>query len=98
MKRSIKNSFTEDGIESILSVKNMIINVLKEENLKFQNKVKKLENQLLELDQKNNSLDQYTRSNNLEIQGIVAKVADEKLDEKVIDIFSFRGIEVEAVE
>ena len=76
----------------------MIINVLKEENLKFQNKVKKLENQLLELDQKNNSLDQYTRSNNLEIQGIVAKVADEKLDEKVIDIFSFRGIEVEAVE
>ena len=98
MKRSIKNSFTEDGIESILSVKNMIINVLKEENLKFQNKVKKLQNQLLELDQKNNSLDQYTRSNNLEIQGIVAKVADEKLDEKVIDIFSFRGIEVEAVE
>lgn len=98
MKRSIKNSFTEDGIESILSVKNMIINLLKEENLKFQNKVKKLENQLLELDQKNNSLDQYTRSNNLEIQGIVAKVADEKLDEKVIDIFSFRGIEVEAVE
>lgn len=76
----------------------MIINLLKEENLKFQNKVKKLENQLLELDQKNNSLDQYTRSNNLEIQGIVAKVADEKLDEKVIDIFSFRGIEVEAVE
>ena len=76
----------------------MIINVLKEENLKFQNKVKKLENGLLELDQKNNSLDQYTRSNNLEIQGIVAKVADEKLDEKVIDIFSFRGIEVEAVE
>ena len=98
MKRSIKNSFTEDGIESILSVKNMIINVLKEENLKFQNKVKKLENQLLELDQKNNSLDQYTRSNNLEIQGIVAKVADEKKKKKVIDIFSFRGIEVEAVE
>lgn len=81
-----------------MSVKNTIIHVLKEENLKFQNKVKKLENQLLELDQKNNSLDQYTRSNNLEIQGIVANVADEKLEEKVIDIFSFLGIQVEAVE
>lgn len=81
-----------------MSVKNTIIDVLKEENLKFQNKVKKLENQLLELDQKNNSLDQYTRSNNLEIQGIVANVADEKLEEKVIDIFSFLGIQVEAVE
>lgn len=81
-----------------MSVKNTIIDVLKEENLKFQNKVKKLENQLLELDQKNNSSDQYTRSNNLEIQGIVANVADEKLEEKVIDIFSFLGIQVEAVE
>ena len=81
-----------------MSVKNTIIDVLKEENLKFQNKVKKLENQLLELDQKNNSLDQYTRSNNLEIQRIVANVADEKLEEKVIDIFSFLGIQVEAVE
>ena len=81
-----------------MSVKNTIIDVLKEENLKFQNKVEKLENQLLELDQKNNSLDQYTRSNNLEIQGIVANVADEKLEEKVIDIFSFLGIQVEAVE
>ena len=81
-----------------MSVKNTIIDVLKEENLKFQNKVKKLENQLLELDQKNNSLDQYTRSNNLEIQGIVANVADEKLEEKGIDIFSFLGIQVEAVE
>ena len=81
-----------------MSVKNTIIHVLKEENLKFQNKVKKLENQLLELDQKNNSLDQYTRSNNLEIQGIVANVADEKLEEKVIDIFSFLGIQVEAAE
>ena len=81
-----------------MSVKNTIIDVLKEENLKFQNKVKKLENQLLELDQKNNSLDQYTKSNNLEIQGIVANVADEKLEEKVIDIFSFLGIQVEAVE
>ena len=81
-----------------MSVKNTIIDVLREENLKFQNKVKKLENQLLELDQKNNSLDQYTRSNNLEIQGIVANVADEKLEEKVIDIFSFLGIQVEAVE
>ena len=52
----------------------MIIDALKEENLKLQNKVKKLEEQLLEIDQNSNHLDQYDRRNNLENQGIPANV------------------------
>ena len=57
-----------------MSTKNMIIDALKEENLKLQNKVKKLEEQLLEIDQNSNHLDQYDRRNNLENQGIPANV------------------------
>ena len=49
---------------------------------------------MLEIDQKNNHLDQYIRRNNLEIQGIPANVTDDELEGKVIDIFSCLGVEV----
>ena len=56
LKKKIKNSVTEEVNESIMSIKNTIIDGLKEENLKPQNKIKKLEDQLLELDQKTSNL------------------------------------------
>ena len=65
-----------------ISIKNRIIDTVKEKNLKLQNKVKKLEEQLLETDQKNNHLDQYSRRNNLEIQGIPANITDDKFRRK----------------
>ena len=77
-----------------MSIKNTIIDVLKEENQKIQNKVKKLEEQLLEIDQKSNHLDQYSRRNNIEIQGIPANVTNDELEGKVIYIFSCLNIEV----
>ena len=95
-KKHLKKSVTEEVNENVMSIKNSIIDAVKEENL--QNKVKNLEKQLLELDQKSNSLDQYNGRNNLEIQGISANVADDKLEEKVIDIFSCLGIEVEGAD
>ena len=70
---------TEEVNESIMSIKNTIIDALKEENLKLQNKVKKIEEQLLEADQKNNHLDQYSRRNNLEIYSIPANITDDEL-------------------
>ena len=94
IEKNIKKSVTEEVNESIMSIKNTIIDALKEENLKLQNKVKKLEEQFLEIDQKNNHLDQYSTRNNLEIQGIPANITDDKLEVKVIDIFSCLGIEV----
>ena len=72
----------------------MIIDALKEEHLKLQNKVKKSEEQLLEIDEKSSHLDHYNRRNNLEIQDIPGNVTDDKLEGKVIDIFSCLGIEV----
>ena len=66
IEKNIKKSVTE---ESWWEIKNTIIDALKEENLKLHNKIKKLEDQLLETDQKSNILDHYSRRNNLEIQG-----------------------------
>ena len=77
-----------------MSTKNRIIDDLKEEDLKLQNKVEKFEEQLLEPDQKNNHLDQYNRRNNLEIQGIPTNITDDESEGKVIDIFSCLGIGV----
>ena len=74
LKKNTQKSVTEEVNQSIMSTKNIIIDALKEENLKLQNKVKKLEEQLLEIDQNSNHLDQYDRRNNLENQGIPANV------------------------
>ena len=74
LKKNTQKSVTEEVNQSIMSTKNMIIDALKEENLKLQNKVKKSEEQLLEIDQNSNHLDQYDRRNNLENQGIPANV------------------------
>ena len=94
-----KKSVTEEVNESIMSINNTIIDALKEENLKLQNKVKKLEDQLLMLDQRSNNLDQYNRRNNLEIQGIPDNVTDDdEIEGKVIEIFSCLGIEVEGAD
>ena len=55
--KKTKKSVTEEVNERI-SIKNRIIDAVKEKNLKLQNKVKKWEEQLLEIDQKNNHSDQ----------------------------------------
>ena len=94
IEKNIKKSVIEEVNESIMSIKNTIIDALKEENLKLENMVKISEDQLLEIDQKNNNLDQYNMRNNLEIQGIPANVTENELEGKVTDIFSYLGIEV----
>ena len=63
-----------------MSIQNKVIDALKDQKLKLQKKVEKLEEQLLQIDQKSNNLDQYNRKNNLKIQGISANVADDELN------------------
>ena len=93
-ERKKKKSITDEVNDSIMSIKNTVIDTLKEENLKLQNKVKKLEEQLLDIDKKSNHLDQCSTKNNIEVQGIPANVIDDELEKKVLDIFSCLGIEV----
>lgn len=69
-----------DGVsESLMSIKNSIIDTLKKENLKLQDEVKELEKKLSVLNEKSNNFNQYNnRQNNLEIQTIPANVPMKK--------------------
>ena len=65
--------------ESVMSVKDSIIEVLKAENLKLKSRVDFLEEKIVELYISRNTLDQYTRRNNIEIQRITATVSEDHL-------------------
>ena len=52
-----------------MSVKDSIFEALKAENLQLKSRVHSLEEMIIELDISRNKLDQYTRTNNIEIQG-----------------------------
>ena len=71
-----------------MNVKYQIIETLKAENLKLKSRVDSLEEKNIELDISRNKLDQDTRRNNIEIQGIPAAASDDHLEHKVLDIYS----------
>ena len=70
-----------------MSIKDTVIDTLKEDNAQLRNKVELLEKKLTEVEISCNNLKQYTRRNNIEIQGIPSQITDEKLEEKVIEVF-----------
>ena len=74
--------------DSLLEVKDSIIEALKAENLKLQQKVEKLENRISELESDLNKKDQNNRRSNIEIQGIPLDIGDDSLEDKVIEILS----------
>ena len=78
-----------------MSVKDSIIEVLKAENLKLKSRIDSLEEKIIELDISRNKLDQYTRRNNIEIQGIPAMLSDDHLEHKVLDICKSINLTVE---
>ena len=65
--------------EILMSVKDSIIEALKAENLKLKSRVDFLEEKIVELYISRNTLDQYTRRNNIEIQRITATVSEDHL-------------------
>ena len=80
-----------------MSIKDTIIDLLKEVNAQQRNKVELLKKKLLEVEISRNKLEQYTRRNNIEIQGILSKIADEKLEDKVTEIFGVMNIAIIAI-
>ena len=95
MGNCIKSIISDQVNESIMQVKNSLIETLKEDNLKMQRKVETLEEQLAENDAYINKLDQYNRRNNIGIQGIPSSVSDDALEGKVIDIFKCLNISIQ---
>ena len=59
-----------------------IIDALKEDNAQLRNKRKLWEKKLTEVEISRSNLEQYTRRNNIEIQGIPPKISSERLEEK----------------
>ena len=79
-----------------MSMKEWINKALKAENLKLKSRVDSLE-KITQLDISRNKLDQYTRRNSIEIQGIPATVSDDHLEDKVLckDICKAMNLTVE---
>ena len=64
-----------------MSIKDAIIDASKEDNAQLRNKVELLEKKLTEFEISWNNLEQYTRRNNIEIQGVPSQISDEKFEE-----------------
>ena len=90
----INDIITNEPNESVASIKDSIIDALKEENFWLQQKVQHLENKLPKVEIPENKLEQHTRRNNIEIQGIPSSVQDKLLEDKVIDIFCHLNITI----
>ena len=83
----LKANIVDQMNESILSLKDTIIDALKEDNGQLRNKVELLEKKLSEVGISHHNLEQYTRRNNIEIRGMPSQIPDGKLEGKVIEVF-----------
>ena len=83
----LKTNIVDQMNESILSLKDTIIDALKEDNGQLRNKVELLEKKLTEVGISHHKLEQYTRRNNIEIRGMPSQIPDEKLEGKVNEVF-----------
>ena len=77
-ENNIKSSITKQVNESVIGIKESIIDTLKEENQLLKRKVLKLEHKFSQ---------SKAHTNNLEIQGIPSNVSDDAWKDKVINIF-----------
>ena len=94
LSHHLKTSIVDQMNASVMSIKDTIIDALKEDNAQLRNKVELLEKKLTEVEICCNNLEQYTRRNNIEIQGIRSQIADEKLEEKFIEVFVAMNIAI----
>ena len=82
--------------EEIISLKDIIIKRLQEENKKFREKCSKLENGVVSDESSVNALEQYGRRNNIVVSGIPGHVSERDLEETVISVLSDIEVNVSA--
>ena len=80
MEGNFKNNLEAQINESIMSVKDTIINSLKRVNSQLRPRVEVLEKKLNDEECYISSIDQHSRRNNIEIQGIPKTTKDKKLE------------------
>ena len=91
--------------DEIILLKNTVIKNLLDDNKRLRNKIKELEekqndnsNLLVEVESQSQSLEQYTRRNNIEIDGIPEEVTNENLEGKVVEILNSVDIDISSFE
>ena len=70
----LKTNIADQMNEIVMSIKDTIINALKEDNAQLRNKVELLEKELIEIEISRNNLEKYTRRNNIGIHGIPSQI------------------------
>ena len=70
----------------MLNLKDVIIKNLQVQNRRLRKKINNLEKKVISLQENSNSLEQYDRSNSLEITGILDNVENQNLEKKIIEI------------
>ena len=84
---NFKKSFT-DIKDEIINLKEVIIKNLQNENKRLNDVVNQLQEKIISLESKSNSLEQYVRQNNMEINGIPNSISDDNLESTVTNVLS----------
>ena len=82
-----KKSFT-DIKDEIINLKEVIIRNLQNENKRLNDEVNQLQEKIISLESKSNSVEQYGRRNDMEINGIPNNISDDNLESTVISVLS----------
>ena len=84
---NFKKSFTDIKNE-IINIKEVIIRNLQNESKRLNDVVNQLQEKIISLEFKSNSVEQYGRRNNMEINGSPNSVTDDNLESAVINVLS----------
>ena len=84
---NFKKTFT-DIKDEIINLKEVIIKNLQNENKRLNDEVSQLKEKIISIESKSNSVEQYGRRNNMEINGIPNSISDDNLESTVTNVFS----------
>ena len=80
--------------DSLMNIKNVVIENLLKENKRLDGKINFLENKLKTTESQLHALESYCRRNNLEFEGIPSDIKDEDLEKTVIGICGSIGVDI----
>ena len=78
----------------ISNLKDVIIENLRDENMRLRNRIELLENKAIIAETVNNNIEQYGRRNNIEITGIPDSVSKENFEKTVIEVCNKLNMEI----
>ena len=79
-----------------MNVKDLIIKNLQAENERLREKARNLDRKVTALEINQNKLEQYGRTNNIEVSGTPDSVDDNCLEENIVSMFTSTGIQVKS--